>query len=127
MNSGVPFLTVFPGCEPLAGLCGGLGDGVVNAVNIDVGAMSMEIDAWFKMAPAPAETSELEKSLCGQYSLNRCTINADSPKPEKEQEAKSGVGKLLYGKAPKKSSRAQIISKKLQKPPWIFMRNPWQF
>ena len=102
MNSGVPFLTVFPGCEPLAGLCGGLGDGVVNAVNIDVGAMSMEIDAWFKMAPAPAETSELEKSLCGQHSLNRCTINADSPKPEKEQEAKSGVGKLLYGKAPKK-------------------------
>ena len=95
----IPFLTIFPGCEPLVTSAGGLDKAEVESVVVDEDERSMTIDARFAKTVAPAEIGAIESSLRTQYGLLRVTLNAECPKlqPQKQKSESKG-GKLLYGK-----------------------------
>ena len=106
------FLNIFPGCEPLAGSCGGLDKAEVESVVVDENERSMTVNARFASVVAPAEAAALESSLRAQYGLLKVTLNAECPKPQPAQRPKSGNadGRLLYGKALRKSDVPQDMS-----------------
>ena len=60
MAEKIPFLEMFPGCEPLRHLCGGLDRAEVNEVLITRETMAMTADIWFPVMPAPADVTQLE-------------------------------------------------------------------
>ena len=59
----VPFLTIFPGCEAMEDLCGGLDKAFVRSVEVEEQSLSMTIFADFSRAPAQAELTADRKSV----------------------------------------------------------------
>ena len=97
MTEKIPFLEMFPGCEPLTALCGGLDRAEVREVLIVREDMSMTADVWFPVMPAPADLSQLEEHLAVQYRLRSVTLRADHPAPEVKKAQKSKE-KILLGR-----------------------------
>ena len=101
------FLEVFPFCENVAELCGGLDKATLSAVEIDRGKMSMLADAFFPRMPAPAELSALEGRIAGQYGLSKVRISPDFPRPKSAPrpsdggKSGGGSGGVLMGRAVK--------------------------
>ena len=93
MAEKIPFLEMFPGCEPMKFLCGGLGLAEVLEVRIVRETMEMTADVWFPVMPAPADVTQLEEALAAQYRLRRVHITAHHPAPEakKAQKAKERI------------------------------------
>ena len=110
----VAFLTIFPGCEALRESAGGLDKAEVESVVVDEAESSMSIDARFAATAAPAEIGAIESSLRAQYGLLKVTLNAEFPKivPQQKQlgRPEPGEGRLLYGKALRKSDVPVDIS-----------------
>ena len=105
MSEKVPFLEMFPGCEPLRDTCGGLDKAEVLDVLILRESMTMTVHAWFSRIPAPAERSNLEQHLAAQFRLQGVTIRAEYPAPEQKKEEKKANEKVLMGKAIAKKSK----------------------
>ena len=100
----VPFLTIFPGCEPLRDSAGGLDKAEVENVVVSTDEQYMTIDARFASVVAPGDIGALESSLRSQYGLLRVTLNAECPKIVPQQaKAEPKDGKLLYGKPLRKA------------------------
>lgn len=91
----VPFLEIFPDCEAMTDLCGGLDKSAVNAVEIIEGEGLMTISADFIRTPAKAEIIALESRIADDYGLSRVTIRVSVP----AQSGKSGgADELLMGR-----------------------------
>ena len=105
MAEKIAFLEVFPCCEPMKEVCGGLENATLTGVTVEQEALSMTVDAFFSRMPAPAEKSMLESRLRAEYALNAVTIRSDYPKPEPPKANKTGskpaAGDVLMGKAVK--------------------------
>ena len=87
MADRIPFLEMFPGCEPLKYLCGGLARAEVIEVYIARESMSMAAEVWFPEMPAPADLSQVEEHLAAQYRLRSVAITARHPAPEVKKAA----------------------------------------
>ena len=107
----VPFLTIFPGCEPLRDSAGGLDKAEVENVVVSTDEQYMTIDARFASVVAPGDIGALESSLRSQYGLLRVTLNAECPKIVPQQaKAEPKDGKLLYGKPLRKADTPADMS-----------------
>ncbi len=101
------FLDMFGCCTAMRELCGGLDDAVIKSVLVSRESMSMEMDAFFAVKPAPGELNRLENTIAAEYGLNSVYIRADYPKtePVKKKETKkkqsAPAGTPLLGKIPK--------------------------
>ena len=85
------FLDVFPCCDMLQELCGGLQNARLTSVIIDPEARAMTVDAFFSRRPAPAEMHMLEECLRNEYVLECVELCADYPQPKIDPaEAKAG-------------------------------------
>ena len=93
------FIEMFPGCENMADMCGGLDKALVSEVVIDRKSKTMTIEAFFARMPAPSEQETIEHSLKLQYRLEGVKIRADFPERTASPKAASGGNKLLLGKA----------------------------
>ena len=90
----VPFLTIFPGCEAMEDLCGGLDKAFVRSVEVEEQSLSMTIFADFSRAPAQAELTAVEARITEDYGLSRAVIQASFPKDT----GKSAVDEVLMGR-----------------------------
>ena len=80
MSAGcIGFLEIFPDCAALGDMCGGLDKAEVSSVVVNRAERTMEIEARFTRAPAPAELSGLEHELCEVFGLANVRIAADYP------------------------------------------------
>ncbi|MGI5935909.1 MAG: PolC-type DNA polymerase III [Oscillospiraceae bacterium] len=102
----VAFLEMFPFCESLGEMCGGLSSAQVISTVINSEKMEMEIKVLFPRMPAPAEKSAIEARIAGEFGLRAVNIAADYPRAEpahkarKPRKAKEEVkGEVLMGKA----------------------------
>ena len=93
----IEFLEMFPCCDGLAGICGGLDKARVSSVTVSREKLSMEIGAYFARMPASAELTTLESSIAGCFGLRSVIINADWPKQTKETAKKNAGGKAASG------------------------------
>ena len=95
------FLDVFPCCGAVRDVCGGLQNAYLNSVIVDREALSMQVEAFFAVMPAPAETRMLEERLRTEYGMRSVELLADYPKPEVKAEAPKETAKqnVLMGKA----------------------------
>ena len=59
----IGFLTVFPCCAALKGVCGGLEKSFLTSVIVEQEASRMRVEAFFPRMPVPAERSALEQTL----------------------------------------------------------------
>ena len=117
------FLTIFPGCEPMRDYAGGLEKAEIDSVTVNEEELSMVVDARFASTVAPAEIAAIESSLRAQYGLLKVTLNAEFPKPQpaaKKSESKDG--KLLYGKALKKSDLPVEMSSVTLESGWVTVK-----
>ena len=105
MAEKIPFLEVFPCCEPMKDVGGGLETVYLTSVIIEREASAMTVDAFFPRMPAPAELSMLESRLRSEYGLRAVTLRGDYPKPEAPKQSGAGTkpaaGDVLMGKAVK--------------------------
>lgn len=90
----VPFLEIFPGCEAMKELCGGLDKSTIREVEITEQTLSMTIFADFSRAPAPAELVAVETRITEDYGLSRTAIQPSFPK----ETGKSGAEEVLMGR-----------------------------
>ena len=88
-----PFLELFPCCEAVRDLCGGLEKAKLRGVTVDEKNLSLEAAAFFPRMPAPAELSWLESRIRQEYGLNAVRVNADWPKTQEPAPAREGGGK----------------------------------
>ena len=102
----VPLLEIFPGCETIKEICGGLEKAAVSSVRVDTAAGALSADISFPEAPSPADLQILRKKLETDYALSTVTINDRWPKPAASA-PETGSGKtagkeakpaVLYGK-----------------------------
>ncbi len=111
MSMNVPLLELFPGCEAIREICGGLDKAAVSSVLVNKAELSLTADIDFPSAPSPADLIILKKQLEDDYSLSSVVVNAKwpaaSPATEeaaaegdnkKEKKQKAAQAKLLYGK-----------------------------
>lgn len=107
MNEFTAFLTMFPGCQVAADLCGGLGKAYVTNCDIDLAERSMILAAHFEKMPAPAELASIRDRLKAEYGLHNVELAPDFPKPKPIVLPKSGTvsgaasGDVLMGRAVK--------------------------
>ena len=86
MSAGcIGFLEIFPDCAALGDMCGGLDKAEVSSVVVNRAERTMEIEARFTRAPAPAELSGLEHELCEVFGLANVRIAADYPRQGAER------------------------------------------
>ena len=114
--SGVPFLEMFPGCEPLKASCGGLDRAVVSQVRVNTSAGTMEVEADVPARPAPAEVSHVADSLRDQYGLSTVVIVVSFPEEERKGSTNGPAGgeRLLYGRALKDPKCVEMSSLTLE-------------
>ncbi len=108
-----PFLEMFPFCEGLSGMCGGLDKSYVVAATINKEKMSMNVEAVFPRMAAPAELHTIEGRIAAEYGLGAMTITpqrtasiSPSAPPAAGTGGKAGSkaknapapGKAIYGK-----------------------------
>ena len=60
---GLAFLELFPGCEGLSGMCGGLDKATVQLATVDEDAYSMKVVSTFARQPAPHDLYLIECEL----------------------------------------------------------------
>ena len=99
------FLELFPGCEGLSGMCGGLDKATVSAATVDEDAYTMRVEASFARMPAPQELELIEQELAEEFGFFSVKIDADYAHSDKQ------ASKLLYGKGlkePKLASMGEI-------------------
>ena len=92
-----PFLDMFPFCEGLSGMCGGLDKAEVLAATVSKEKLSMAIEARFARPAAPAEKHTIEGRIADEYGLSSVSIKSVSAAPaaqsaEKKPAAQSGTG-----------------------------------
>lgn len=91
----IPLLDIFPCCEGMIDLCGGLEKATVSEVVITEREMTMELAVDFPRAPAPAELVAVESRIQDEYGLTRAVIKATFPK---EWERNGGGDDVIMGK-----------------------------
>ena len=104
----IPFLTIFPGCSELRGLCGGLEKAEVSNASVDSSRSAMTLDVFFCAMPSPADIQTLQRRLETDYGLATVTIHEDYPRPEPVPVRETGkkangaeqkpTGTVLFGK-----------------------------
>ncbi len=105
MSEHTPFLTIFPGCEDLGALAGGLDKAYVNEVKIQLAAASMTVDAWFPAMPSPVDITKITERLKLDYGLREVGLRPAYPQPKAApapMTAHSGgapTGDVLFGHA----------------------------
>ena len=108
MSGHTPFLTMFPGCEDLAGLCGGLDKASVTDVQIDEEEQTITVSAFFAAMPSMAEISRLSEKLRRDYGLSGAALIPDWPRPKQATAPAVSLdapkndrpaGEILFGKA----------------------------
>ena len=109
----VGFLDIFPDCAGLSGLCGGLDKAEVTSVVVNSAELTMEVEALFTRAPAPAELSSLENELREEYGLSSVRIEADYPRAAQEKQS-GGASRVLYGKAIKEPKLVEMSALNLE-------------
>ena len=77
MSDKTMFLDMFPCCQGLSAMCGGLRNAYVKSVSVIREQMAMELEAFFSRAPAPAEKTALENAITEAFGLNSAVITAD--------------------------------------------------
>jgi hypothetical protein len=82
MTDYTPFLTIFPGCEDLHAMAGGLDQAYVTDVQVNARELLLTVSAHFAAMPSPVDLSALADRLKGDYSLKSVDIIADYPKPK---------------------------------------------
>ena len=105
MGEIIEFLEMFPCCEGMADMCGGLKKSTVSGATVSREKMTMEISALFPRMPASAELSAIQSRIAAEFGLASVQIKADYPRseaPKKASGAKNGKaassGEVLYGK-----------------------------
>ena len=82
MTDYTPFLKIFPGCEDLRSLAGGLDQAYVTDVQVDVRELTLSVSARFAAMPSPVEITTLCDRLKADYSLKTAAILPDYPRPK---------------------------------------------
>ena len=80
MTEHTPFLTIFPGCAPLAAAAGGLDKAYVTNVRVDTGEMTLTVAAWFAAMPSPVDLQKITQQLKDDYGLSGVGIVPDYPR-----------------------------------------------
>ena len=95
MSMNVPLLELFPGCEAIREICGGLDKAAVSSVLVNKAELSLTSDIDFPSAPSPADLIILKKQLEDDYSLSSVVVNAKWPaaSPATEEAAAEGDNK----------------------------------
>ena len=100
MEQKYPFLEVFPCCDSLREICGGLDSVALKDVTIDRQALTMEVSALFSRRPAPGELRLLENRLREEYCLGSVALAPEFPPPAPAPIPKSGGGCRNAGARP---------------------------
>ena len=90
MSDHTSFIEIFPGCEGLKDLCGGLNKAYVTDVAVSAAEMTMSVAAHFERMPAPAEITNICERLRRDYGFNSVELIPDYPQM-KSAPAPSGV------------------------------------
>ncbi len=101
MTDYTPFLTIFPGCEDLHAMAGGLDQAYVTDVQVNARELLLTVSAHFAAMPSPVDLSALADRLKGDYSLKSVDIIADYPKPKSTAVASFTPGTGSGGDGPK--------------------------
>ena len=102
------FLEIFPCCEALSGMCGGLKNAKVLSVSVDRQSMALCATAVFAQGAAPAERSAIEGCILKEFSLKRVQIKDETPLPQEIKSAPKAAsaaafsGNVIMGKPIKK-------------------------
>ena len=109
MSEHTPFLTIFPGCGPMAYAAGGLDKAYVTQVQIFAAEGRMAVSAHFAAMPSSVEINGLTERLREDYGLREVELEADYPRPiaaavpaaaPKAADGKAApAGSVLFGKA----------------------------
>ncbi len=106
MTENTPFLTIFPGCEDLRHLAGGLDRAEVTDVEVNVRELTLSVCARFPVMPSPVEITTLCDRLREDYGLRQAAIVPDYPRPKTAAAASAPAhggeapkGDVLFGRA----------------------------
>ena len=108
MNEQTPFLNIFPGCEDLSHLAGGLDKASVSMAEVNQTDLSLTVWARFAVMPSMVDLGTLRDRLQRDYALSSVNIVPDYPRPKYATSpavtAKSGSGEaprgdVLFGRA----------------------------
>ena len=108
MSEHTPFLTVFPGCEDLRSLAGGLDKATVSLAEVNAADRTMTVWAWFAAMPSMVDIKTIQEHLQEDYGLNTVFLVPDYPRPRTATApavfAKGGSGDapkgdVLFGRA----------------------------
>ena len=87
MSEHTPFLEIFPGCEALASVAGGLEKAYVTDVQVDAAERTLSVAAWFAAMPSPVEIRSVSERLKQDYGLAGVGIAPDYPRPKRASQA----------------------------------------
>lgn len=102
-----PFLDMFPFCDGLSGMCGGLSSAAVLSATVNKEKLSMAIEARFARPAASAELHTIEGRIASEYGLGSVTLKSVSPVPV----SKSAVKKSENPSGGKRSGAADTSGK----------------
>ena len=100
MSEHTSFLTIFPGCEDLSAMAGGLDKAYVTDVQVDPLERTMTVCAWFPAMPSPVDISALGERLKLEYGLSGVGLVPEYPQPKAASSALAGAAKPPSGGAP---------------------------
>ncbi len=100
MSEHTSFLTMFPGCEDLSAMAGGLDKAYVTDVQVDPLERTMTVCAWFPAMPSPVDISALGERLKLEYGLSGVGLVPEYPQPKAASSALAGAAKPPSGGAP---------------------------
>ena len=100
MSEHTSFLTIFPGCEDLSAMAGGLDKAYVTDVQVDPLERTMTVCAWFPAMPSPVDISALGERLKLEYGLSGVGLVPEYPQPKAASAALAGAAKPPSGGAP---------------------------
>ena len=100
MSEHTSFLTIFPGCEDLSAMAGGLDKAYVTDVQVDPLERTMTVCAWFPAMPSPVDISALGERLKLEYELSGVGLVPEYPQPKAASSALAGAAKPPSGGAP---------------------------
>ena len=108
MSKPIPLLQLFPGCEVIKEICGGLEKAVVSSALVDKASNTLSADIQFIEEASPADLMILRMQIEADYALSSVIINARWPKPaapdpddkadKKDNRNKDAQATMIYGK-----------------------------
>ena len=98
MPDKIPFLEMFPCCEGLGAMCGGLDAATVTSAVVNRETLCMELDVCFARMPATAETMAVAERITAEFGLSDVKIRPDWPHGKKSAAETKGVGRALLGR-----------------------------